>query len=337
MQTAYLYHNGTATNSARICVYLDDGDLSPDSGDTKVACSGVISSSTTGWASASFSGGSITGGSNYWIALAASSQDWNAKFDYGDTDGYFGSNNIYAYESSTLPATNRSSLNRYYSGYVTIASSGTPDEYYVAVGRSITYGFNDNIPQDDTSLDGRNTGGGYEPILNNLLTAAKGLPHTVVNLGESGATSADGADWISSTLSNHPSAKYYLVMYWTNDARFPTPVQSGFGLTPGQPGYSGSYKDNLQRMISAILDAGKTPYLAKVPYTSDPGTDIVSIQDYNRVVDELIFENDIWVIPPDFYTYFLSNPSELGSDGIHPNGAGYQSMADLWFTALTTP
>ena len=90
-------------------------------------------------------------------------------------------------------------------------------------------------------------------------------------------------------------------------------------------------------MISAILDAGKTPYLAKVPYTSDPGTDIVSIQDYNRVVDELIFENDICAIPPDFYTYFLSNPSELGSDGIHPNGAGYQSMADLWFTALTTP
>jgi lysophospholipase L1-like esterase len=125
-------------------------------------------------------------------------------------------------------------------------------------------------------------------------------------------------------------------MYGTNDARFPA-VPSGLGLNPGQPGYSGSYKENMQTIISAILAAGKTPYLAKVPYTSDPGTDILSIQEYNRVVDELIFDNNIWVIPPDFYTYFQSNPGKLGSDGIHPTGMGYQSMADLWFTALTAP
>jgi lysophospholipase L1-like esterase len=101
-------------------------------------------------------------------------------------------------------------------------------------------------------------------------------------------------------------------------------------------GYIGSYKDNMQTMISTIVAAGKTPYLAKVPYTLNSTMNML-IQDYNRVVDELIFDNDIWVIPPDFYTYFQSNPGKLGSDGIHPNGAGYQSMADLWFTALTTP
>jgi lysophospholipase L1-like esterase len=290
-----------------------------------VACSGVISSSTTGWVSASFSGGSIAGGSNYWIALAASSQDWSAKFDNGGTHGYFGGTDVFTNEPATLPAISWFSLNRYYSGYVTVASSAPPAEYYVAVGDSITFGYNDDFPGDDISLDGRNSGGGYEPILNNLLTAANGVPHTVVNVGVNGATSANGAAQISTTLSNHPAAKYYLVMYGTNDAR----------QSPAVP--SGSYKANMQAIISAILAAGKTPYLAKVPYSSAPGIDILSIQNYNLVVDELVFDNEILVIPPDFYTYFQSNPGKLGSDGIHPNGTGYQSMADLWFTALTTP
>jgi len=337
LQSAYLYHLGNATNSAKICVYLDDGDNAPGSGDTKVACSGIISSSTTEWASAPFSSGSITQGSNYWVILASSSQDWYTTFDPGGNYGHDGGNNIYANEPSTLPAAgNWGILNRYYSGYVTVESSPPPGEYYVAVGNSITFGYGDNYPQDDTSLDGRNTGGGYEPILNNLLTAATGLPHTVVNVGVNGATSADGVGSISATLSNNPSAKYYLVMYGTNDARFPSPVPSGLGLNPGQPGYNGSYKDNMQKIISAILAAGKTPYLAKVPYNLDPGTDISRIQEYNLVIDELFFDNSMLVIPPDFYTYFQLNPDELGSDGIHPTGIGYQSMADLWFTALTT-
>jgi lysophospholipase L1-like esterase len=210
-------------------------------------------------------------------------------------------------------------------------------EYYVAVGDSITFGSQDDIPSDDTSLDGRNTGGGYEPILNNLLTAANGYPHTVVNEGVSGDTSADGAVGISTTLLDHPSANYYLVMYGTNDAETTLPggpVQSGFGLNPGDPGYDGSYKDNMQTIISAILAAGKTPYLAKVPFTSDPLRSIASIQAYNVVIDELIFDNGIMVIPPDFYAHFDANRGEL-ADGIHPNGVGYQSMADMWFTELT--
>jgi lysophospholipase L1-like esterase len=126
-------------------------------------------------------------------------------------------------------------------------------------------------------------------------------------------------------------------MYGTNDAETTLPggpVQSGFGLNPGDPGYDGSYKDNMQTIISAILAAGKTPYLAKVPFTSDPLRSIASIQAYNVVIDELIFDNGIMVIPPDFYAHFDANRGEL-ADGIHPNGVGYQSMADMWFTELT--
>ncbi|MBE0568290.1 MAG: hypothetical protein IH577_01255 [Deltaproteobacteria bacterium] len=195
---------------------------------------------------------------------------------------------------------------------------------YVAVGDSITAGSFDDISTD---------GIGFEPILENLLTESKGIPVSVANEGISGVTSADGAASISSILSKHPSAKYFLIMYGSNDAYIPA-VSSGMGLIPGDPGYDGSYKDSMQRIISAILAAGKTPYLAEVPYTSDPLRDRAMIFEYNAVNDELFLTNDISVTPPPFYSYFRAHKREL-ADGLHPNGTGYRSMADLWFNALS--
>ena len=114
----------------------------------------------------------------------------------------------------------------------------------------------------------------------------------------------------------------------------PESFRAARGLRPGDPGYSGSYKENLQRIISAIRSAGKIPYLAKVPYTTSPSIDISSIREYNVVVDELAAANNISVPPPDFYSYFQEHPDEI-PDGLHPNKIGYESMANLWFIALT--
>jgi lysophospholipase L1-like esterase len=47
------------------------------------------------------------------------------------------------------------------------------------------------------------------------------------------------------------------------------------------------------------------------------------------VFDELVMENGITVSPPDFYALFQNNTSLLNTDGFHPNGTGYQSMAEL--------
>ena len=191
---------------------------------------------------------------------------------------------------------------------------------YIAVGDSITFGSNDDIPSD---------GIGYEPILASLRST------TVANEGVGGVSSADGAAFISATLSKYPSANYYLVLYGSNDADtfFGGPTPSGKGLLPGNAGYSGSYKDNMQRIISAIVFGGKTPYLAKVPYCSTSRCDLQSIQEYNAVIDELVVANLISVVPPDFYSWFQAHTSQL-ADGLHPNGTGYQSMANLWATAL---
>ena len=221
-------------------------------------------------------------------------------------------------------------------------------DYYVAVGDSITKGSKDDVSSDNTSKDGRNTGGGYEPILNDLLTNAKGYPHTVAKEGVAGHMASDGLALVPTLLQKYPKARYDLIQYGTNDsgASGALPVPSGEGLNPGDRGYAGSFKDNMQRIITAFVQAGQTPLLAKVPIVIAPCASCATfpdpdaeppnrlIQAYNRVIDELVIANGIQVTPPDFYTYFKSHPEEI-SDGLHPNGAGYQAMANLWFQALT--
>ena len=206
---------------------------------------------------------------------------------------------------------------------------------HVAVGDSITAGSHDGDLSD---------GKGFEPILSDLLTASKGDLVLVANVGVSGTTSADGAASICFTLTAYPLAKHYLILYGSNDAFIPA-VPSGLGLNPGDPGYNGSYKASMQQIITAVRNGdcrgpgllpAKTPYLAKVPYTTFPGINYSMIQEYNAVIDELVFLNGIPVTPPDFYTYFQMNPGEL-DDGLHPNAQGYESMADkpnMWFDVL---
>src|SRR5262249_31162695 len=179
---------------------------------------------------------------------------------------------------------------------------------YVAVETSITAGSHAGVTSD---------GKGFEPILSDLLTASKGDPVLIANVGVSGTTSADGAASISATLATYPQAQHYLILYGSNDAFSPS-VPSGLGLNPGDPGYNGSYKDSMQQIITAILVAGKTPYLAKVPFSSFAGIDDSAIQAYNAVINELVTLNGIQVTPPDFYTFFKMNQSQL-DDGLHPN------------------
>jgi lysophospholipase L1-like esterase len=229
-----------------------------------------------------------------------------------------------------------------------VTSVGIGD-YYVAIGDSITEGVGDDDPADDISLDGRNSGGGYEPVLNNLLTAARGYPHTVVDEGIAGDTSAGGLAALPGILANHPEAQRYLVKFGMNDARPWLPVPSGLGLSSGDPGYPGTYKANMQDIINLINGAGKEAVLAKINIAladssdspdlyPDPNTGARSllILEFNAVVDELIAipGNNITIAAPDFYTYFWTNYTAEYFDNIHPNGVGYQSMGNLWFLVL---
>jgi len=203
-----------------------------------------------------------------------------------------------------------------------IEYTNRPFDVHAAHGDSITRG-----SQDDILADGM----GYPPILSVSLADTKGYGHFFVNKGVSGDTSADGLSRLPSILLENPRARYFTIQFGTNDAWAPIP--SGLGSQPGE--MPGSFKDNMQQMITMIRNAGKIPYLAKIPVAYTPYTYInTTIQIYNQVIDELVFENNIGVIPPDFYLFFSNNPGQISSDGLHPNGNGYISMAQLWFNAL---
>jgi lysophospholipase L1-like esterase len=233
-------------------------------------------------------------------------------------------------------------------------------DYYAAFGDSLTLGVGDDIVADNVSLDLRNSGRGYTPILNDLLTAYEGYPHTVVNAGVGGEDSSEGLARVQSVIDAHPEAVYFLILFGTNDSSGSMPVPSGvrfYGLDPDAPGYGellepgdsgyeGSFLDNMQQIIDAIIDDGKIPILAKVPITLGPcsicppfsnpevASRNVLIRDYNTVIDALVAANAIGFNPPDFYNYFRTNHDQF-SDNLHPDGIGYQSMAILWFNVLS--
>ncbi len=204
----------------------------------------------------------------------------------------------------------------------------------VGFGDSITDGVGDDLPTDDVSSDGRNTSGGYETALNDALTAAANRPVTVIDEGGPADTSLEGVGKITTVKSRNPGAQDFLVMFGTNDSSGSLPTPSGLGLHTGDAGYSGSYKDAMQQIISAITGAGKKVFLAKVPpHIGGTPAQNTLLQAYNQVIDQLVSENAASgkvFIGPDFYTYFTNNPSKIGADGIHPTGAGYAAMGVLW-------
>jgi lysophospholipase L1-like esterase len=195
---------------------------------------------------------------------------------------------------------------------------------FVTLGDSITKA----SIHDDITADGV----GYQPILAGLLTTAWGHPVTIQNNGVSGETSAVGLSRTTTVINNNPSAGCFLVMYGTNDAF--TPVPSGIGLFIGDPGYSGSFKSNMQQIVDKIKTAGKYPFLAYVPKAFAPREFLnPDLSEYNEVIYELVSENSISVAPPNFYTWFEAHPEEMDDD-LHPNGLGYISMANLWYSAF---
>jgi len=202
------------------------------------------------------------------------------------------------------------------------------------VGDSITNGLKDAVPGDDISANSYTRGGGYAPVLNDYLGAGNGVPVGVLNDGNPGEESWEGALRMVSVLERTPEVQAYLVFYGANDSGGSLPLPSGLGLSPGQSGYAGSYKDYMQQIVGAVSDAGKMIFLAKPPPYLANATRNALVSEYAQVVTELVIANGFSYVPPDFFGYFTAHPEEFHPDGVHPNGTGYQSMARLWCEGL---
>ncbi|MBP3309568.1 MAG: lysophospholipase [Ruminococcus sp.] len=136
------------------------------------------------------------------------------------------------------------------------------------------------------------------------------------NGGIGGITSKDGKNNIDRWLSTYPG-KFVSIAYGTNDA---------WGNQTGAQ----NYYDNTKYMIDAIITAGKTPVLPKIPYAAESGVNTY-LDDYNAMVDKLYEEyGDKLIKGPDFDKFFRENPDGLSGDGVHPSSEGYDSMRKLW-------
>jgi lysophospholipase L1-like esterase len=218
-------------------------------------------------------------------------------------------------------------------GYLVLGTPGSPgvgkDAVFVSMGDSITFGVGDTVPSDNFQ-NGTLPPAGYPSILTNRFASQRGKNVLIINEGIPGDRSTDGLGDVANIVNAYSAANYFLLLYGANDVLFNVP--SGVGLHSGQPGFLGSFKGNMQQIINAIKGVGKIPVLAKVLYQTNPSVD-PRIQQYNEVIKQLITENNLTVTPPDFYTFFKTNPNLL-PDGLHPNGVGYQSMSPLWYNSL---
>lgn len=213
---------------------------------------------------------------------------------------------------------------------------GSNIQHFVGVGDSITFGFNDDVRTDDQSTDGRNNYHGYTPILNDNLSTATGGEYSIANEGYNGLDSVEMLADFPAILARHPKAQTVLVEIGVNDSSGAFGGGAGNGLNPGDAGYDGSYKDRMQQVIDLAHGVGKSIMFASIGFVIQaPGQEFrgVRIQNMNLAIGELVVSNNLKP-GPDFYNHFKNNQTLLSADGLHPTGAGYNSMADLWRNSI---
>ncbi len=85
----------------------------------------------------------------------------------------------------------------------------------------------------------------------------------------------------------------------------------------------------MQLVIDSCKAAGVMPVIARLIATNPTQAGWQVNIAYETTIDSLTKVNKL-IAGPDLYTYFLNNPSEHNSDGIHPNATGAASIQRLW-------
>lgn len=123
---AWKYNDSTtASESVKVCVYLDDGDEAADDGDTRVACEIATSAedaSTGKWFTTTNKlGGAVSTANKYWVCLISAQTDWTNGFgSAGSFKRYTKTDSSYSTPPDTLDGLSLSDSSSRLNVHVTI-------------------------------------------------------------------------------------------------------------------------------------------------------------------------------------------------------------------------
>lgn len=222
----------------------------------------------------------------------------------------------------------------------------------VTLGDSLTVG------------DGDEAGGGYPSrLLEKLSKEAPGS--TLKNLAQSGWTSDDlintqlepAVAELRSAPGNAP--KLALVWIGSNDLfglyNYVCPADYGNDYARCEPETLQQFTNNIKTILASLKDTGARVYIAllddqsKRPVMRNPqlrrdSYDKITADDvsrmslqthkYNTVIRELAARYGASTV--DFLnTKIFETPATLSEDGNHPNAAGYEAIAEIWYRAVS--
>ncbi|MFC1657633.1 SGNH/GDSL hydrolase family protein [Candidatus Moduliflexota bacterium] len=182
------------------------------------------------------------------------------------------------------------------------------DKVIVAFGNSITAGVGD-----------RSRPPGYPYKLELILIGS--WPNAIVlNRGVAGERTYQGAVRINRVLARD-NPDYVLIMEGINNV--------------GQTSLSSVIWD-LESMVASVKAAGAIPLLASLTPTTGPHeAKMPGIEALNPMIRNLADREKIVFV--DQFRAFMNTldfTTLLDSDGLHPNTAGYQLMAETWYQGL---
>jgi hypothetical protein len=135
--------------------------------------------------------------------------------------------------------------------------------------------------------------------------------------------------YFSTWLSLFPG-NFVALDYGTNDA-------NNNNTTGGNPDPTAvnTFYTNMTTMVQAIIAAGKTPVIPKIPWGNTANIQ-ANGPAMNAKIDQLYTDFPEIVPGPDLWTYFLNHQSEISGDNVHPNNTGFVGMRQQWANKMIT-
>ncbi len=201
---------------------------------------------------------------------------------------------------------------------------------FYALGDSLTEGEN-----DETNM------GGYPPRLQSKIEAVR-PGSRVISLGSSGNDSSNVAqNQVPNAL--HGDADAALVLIGSNDM-WNDCWNEGNDTSAGT---ISQYEENMESIMSRLSQAGIKIFVGLVDdqsrrpdaeniCTSSAGRTRMSriATSFNTIIRSKASRYNATIV--DFYSSTIfTNSATLSDDGNHPNAAGYEAMARLWFNAIS--